>query len=439
MNKINKNISNLSWLLGIKITRILISIFISIWIAKYLGPSEYGLFNYVLSLIVLISIFSSLGLEQIFVKQLLEKNLDENLLLGSTFSLKLIGSLILIVLSLIIVLVKDENGTFIMLVSFISLSYIFKAFEVIRFWFEANLLSKESSKIDLYAMILTSIFKISLILFNAGVIWFGVSVLFEAAVLAIGLIYIYKKHHSLKLWKVYYPLMKDLLVNAWPLILAGAMYTIFTRIDQIMLGDLQDISTVGIYVSAVVLSQGWLFLPAIIAKAFYPQMITSKSENRDNYLKTTQHLLNIISFIAIFISIIITIFSHDIIFYTFGESYILAAPILALHVWGGVFTAMSAISYKYFIAENLQKTSFYRGLVGLIINIILNIILIPIYAGYGAAIATVISLVASLYLFNVLTKSTREMFFMQTKAILLFNSFNSFKYVFKLVTTRNKK
>jgi len=437
MTQINRNISNLSWLLMTRVLRIFLSIFVSIWVARYLGPTEYGLFNYVLALIALISIFSSLGLEQIFVKRLLESKKDENSLLGSAFLLKLIGSFILIALSFLIAVLKDESGVFILLVSFISLSYIFKAFEVIRFWFEAHIMSRESSQVDLYVMILSSLFKVLLIVFDAGVVWFGISVLFEAVILAIGLIIIYMKQQSILSWKVSSQLMKDLLINAWPLILAGALFTIYTKIDQIMLGDMLDNTTVGIYVAAVTLSQGWLFLPSITGKAFYPQMLNAKNESRQKYLVTTQHLLNIIAFISILVSVLITFLSTYIILLTFGESYSLSAPILALHVWGGVFTAMSAISYRYFITENLQKTSFYRGIVGLVVNIALNFVLIPIYGGVGAAVATVVSLAFSLYLFNAFTQSTREMFLMQTRAIFLVDAFSSLKYVKFLIKARN--
>lgn len=438
MSQINRNISNLSWLLVTRIFRILISIVISIWVARYLGPTEYGLLNYVLALIALISIFSSLGLEQIFVKRLLEKTEDENYLLGSAFLLKLIGSLLLIVISFTIAILKDESGVFILLIAFVSSSYIFKAFDVIQFWFEAHLLSKKSSKVDLYVMLLSATFKMLLILFGASVVWFGVGVLFEALMLAIGLIYIYMKEQSLISWRVSPELMKSLLINAWPLILAGALFTVYTKVDQIMLGDMINNTTVGIYVAAVTLSQGWLFLPSILGKAFYPEMINSKNISRKKYLETTQHLLNIIAFIAIFVSLIMTFLSSDVILITFGERYSLSGPILALHIWGGIFTAMSAISYRYFITENLQKTSFYRGLVGLVVNIVLNILLIPKYGGLGAAIATVFSLACSLYFFNAFTKSTREMFLMQTKALFLLDTFNSIKYIQQLIKMRNR-
>ena len=437
MSHTNRNISNFSWLLITRIFRILISTVVSIWTARYLGPTDYGLLNYVLAIIALFSILSTLGIEQIFVRRLLEKTEDENYLLGSAFLLKLIGALLLIVISFTIAMLKDESGVFILLITFISFSYVFKAFDVIQFWFEAHMLSKKSSRVNLYVIVLSSAFKILLILFGANLVWFGISVLFEALIISIGLIFIYIKEKSIFTWKISNKLMKRLLINAWPLILAGVLYNIYTKIDQIMLGDMINNSTVGIYVAAVTLSQGWLFLPGIVGKAFYPQMINSKKISREKYLQTTQHLLNLIALVAISVSLIMTFSSSSIILLLYGKNYSLSGYILALHIWGGVFTAMSTISYRYFIAENLQKTSFYRGVVGLVVNIILNLILIPKYGGFGAAVATVFSLAFSLYLFNILTKSTREMFLMQTKALFLYDSINSIKHIKEQIRMRN--
>lgn len=438
MNQTNKNISNFTWLFTTKVLRIIFSLVISIWVARYLGPTDYGLFNYVLSIVMLMSIFASLGLEQIFVKKLIEKKVDKNKLIGTTLLLKLVGSLFIVILALSFALMKNENEVFILLIFFISLSYIFKSFEVITFWFESQQLSKLSSKIDLYAMIISSLFKVGIILLASNIVWFGFSVLLEAILIATGLLIIYMKENSFTAWSFSLPLAKELLSSALPLILAGALYTIYTRIDQIMLGDLVGNTSVGIYVAAVVLSQGWLFIPAIVGKAFYPLMLKSKETSREKYLEITQHLLNIISFISIITSILISFLSYYLISLTFGEKYILSAPILALHVWGGIFTAMSVISYRYFITENLQKTSFYRGLVGLIVNVLLNLILIPLYQGFGAAISTVISLACSLYLFNAFSRSTREMFIMQTKAILMLETIQSIQYLVKSVKGRHK-
>ena len=63
-----------------------------------------------------------------------------------------------------------------------------------------------------------------------------------------------------------------------------------------------------------------------------------------------------------------------------------------IQIWSVIFVFLGVASSKWFIAEGLQKYSFYRTLAGAVLNVILNFILIPLYGIYGAAIATLVSL-----------------------------------------------
>lgn len=426
-----KYFSNFSWLLFIKIYRIAISLFIMIWMARYLGPEQFGLYNYALSFVVLFSILSSLGLEHIFTKELLNSPEYENELFGSSFILKLIGAFLLLIISTIIIMLYKPNDSIILyMIVIFATSYLFRALEVIKFWFEAHVQSKNSSIVEAVAISLSVFLKTLMILNEVTVGIFALAVLAESIFFAIGLVYIYiKAKNNIFLWKVSLNKMKYLIIETWPLMLAGALYTIYTKVDQIMLGDMLGNESVGLYVAAVNISQGWLFVPVIIGTAFYPAMISAKQKNEKLYYETTQHLLNLLSFLGIFVAVVVMFISEPFIALTFGESYVDSAFILTLHIWGGVFVAMSAISYRYFISEGLQKTSFYRGLVGLVVNIGLNFILIPLYGAIGAAIATVLSLMMSLYIFNLTNTKTRRMFFMQTRALFILNIFQTFKYV----------
>jgi len=430
-SKYKKYFSNFSWLLVIKVYRILITLFITIWMARYLGPEQFGLYNYALSLVVIFAVFSSLGLEHIFTKELLNKPNEESELFGSSFILKLLGSIILLILVIITILVfKPNNDTLLYMVTLFSISYLFRTLEIIRFWFEAHIQAKNSTVIEAIAISFSTLLKVLMIINEVVVEIFAWTVLSEAIFLVIGLVLIYKQaKQNIYLWKPSLGKMKYLLKEAWPLILAGALYTVYTKVDQIMLGEIVGNESVGLYVAAVNISQGWLFIPIIIGTAFYPVMINSKKNDEEKYYQITQHLLNILALLGIVIATITIFLSEPFILFAFGESYIKSSNVLILHIWGGVFVAMSAISYRYFITEGLQKTSFYRGLVGLVVNIGLNFVLIPRYGAIGAAYATVISLAASLYIFNITNHKTRRMFFMQTRALFLIDIIKTLKYL----------
>ena len=56
-----KYFTNTSWLLGERILRMAISLFVGIYVARYLGPERYGLLSYTMSFVWLFSAFLDLG------------------------------------------------------------------------------------------------------------------------------------------------------------------------------------------------------------------------------------------------------------------------------------------------------------------------------------------------------------------------------------------
>ena len=67
-----KYFKNTSWLLGERILRMAISLFVGIYVARYLGPERYGLLSYALSFVWLFSSLASFGLDDILVRELVK-------------------------------------------------------------------------------------------------------------------------------------------------------------------------------------------------------------------------------------------------------------------------------------------------------------------------------------------------------------------------------
>ena len=50
-----KYFANTSWLLGERVLRMAVSLFVGIYVARYLGPERYGLLSYTVSFVWLFS------------------------------------------------------------------------------------------------------------------------------------------------------------------------------------------------------------------------------------------------------------------------------------------------------------------------------------------------------------------------------------------------
>ncbi len=426
-----KYFKNTSWLFGHKALSIIISFPVTVWLARYLGPEQFGILNYVIAFIGLFGIFSSLGLSQIITKELLSSQDDSQLTMGSSLVLRLAGGIVLIpIVAYSITVFRPNNELLYVMALILSTTFLFQSFNIINNWFEAHVQAKYSAVIQTIVLFISVILKIVLIFMQAPLIVFIWLVFVESLISAIGLVSIYLlKVGRIFTWKVSYKKIKYLLREAYPLILSGAAYMIFIRIDQIMLGNLVGDKDVGIYAAAVKISESWMFIPTIIASSFFPAMLNARKNNYSLYLQRTQYLLNIMAVLGIVVAICTIFLASPLINLIFGENYIDSSTILIIHIWGMLFIAISIISFRYFIAEGLQIYSFYRSFAGLIINIVLNYLFIPAYGAVGAAVATVISQAVAAYLLNSISPKTRPMFFMQTKALALFGTIDAIKHI----------
>ena len=59
-----KIVSNVTWSLGGKIVNMASALFVGILVARYLGPENYGVMNYVISYVAIFTVFATFGLFQ---------------------------------------------------------------------------------------------------------------------------------------------------------------------------------------------------------------------------------------------------------------------------------------------------------------------------------------------------------------------------------------
>src|ERR1051325_10626811 len=88
---LRKIVGNTGWLLADRILRLGVGLFVGVWVARYLGPEQFGLYNYALAFAGLFGAFATLGLDSIVVRDIVSNPANKNEVLGTAFVLKLIG------------------------------------------------------------------------------------------------------------------------------------------------------------------------------------------------------------------------------------------------------------------------------------------------------------------------------------------------------------
>jgi O-antigen/teichoic acid export membrane protein len=416
-----KYFKNTAWLVSEKIFRIVVGFFVGVWLARYLGPEQFGLLTYTQSFVGLFSVFITLGLDSIVVKELLSKNNDGNILLGTAFILKLSGFFILLFFVLLFIQFTDNSNATNILIYLISFSVIFQSFNVIDFYFQSKVLSRYVVMSNAVSLFISSIIKIALILNEAPLIAFAIVMSIDTFILALGLIYFYKKQGlGFQEWKFSTAKAKYLFKQSWPMILSGIAISLYMKIDQIMISNILDNESVGYYSIAVRFSEIWLFITVAITNSLFPAILNAKKVSEAKYIQRIENLYRLLVLISLIISIFIYIFADYIVLYTFGEQYGNSIALLQLYVWSIIFVFLNNGSWKWYIAENLQHIATIRLFIGALINIALNLLWIEGYGLIGAVYATLISYAIATYFGNLLLEKTRANFYMQTKAIFTF-------------------
>lgn len=416
-----KYFRNTSWLFGEKILRMVVGLFVGIWVARYLGPEQFGLFSYAQSFVGLFTVFITLGLDAIVVKELLNKNDDNNILMGTTFFLKFIGFIIMFFIIMIAVQFTNNENLANILIYIVAFSVVFQSFNVIDFYFQSKVLSKYVVFSNSISLFISSIIKILLILNEAPLIAFAIVMTIDTFILALGLIYFYKKQGlEFKSWRFSSAKAKYLLKQSWPMILSGIAISLYMKIDQIMIANILDNESVGYYAVAVKFSELWLFITVAITNSLFPAIINAKKTSEALYLQRIENLYRLLVSISLAISVFIYLFAEYIVLYTFGEEYKDAIVLLQLYVWSIIFVFLNNGSWKWYISENLQHIATIRLFIGAFVNILLNYFWIKSYGLIGAVYATLISYAIATYFGNLLSKKTIVNFNMQTKAIFTF-------------------
>ena len=211
---------------------------------------------------------------------------------------------------------------------------------------------------------------------------------------------------------------QSLLRDSFPLVLSSALIVLYMRIDQIMIAYYLDSSQVGLYSSAVKLTESTFIIGTIICTSIFPMLQKTYTLDEKEFKSKFVQLYGILIWIGLAISFCVSLLSNEIVAITFGTAYANAAPALAINIWSCVFVFLGVAHSKLLLIRNQNMTFLNRNLIGLIINVVLNIILIPRIGIIGAAYATLISQIYVGYLHDYVFMKWRDDFWLKTKSVI---------------------
>ncbi len=412
-------ITNLLWLVAGRIFRVTIGFVIVAWMARYLGAEQFGTLNYGFALVGIFANTSRLGLHHFIVRDSVNEPANRSTILGTAFFLQLISgfiSFIAIVCTIFLLRPNDPLSRIIIII--MSASLLFQNFEVIDSWFQSQVQSKYSVIASNIAFLIMTLVRVVLLQTQAPFITFAIIVLIESILSTINYIIAYQRSgEKIQNWRANWIYAKKILKVSWPLIFSDLSVMVYIYIDQIMLGQLADFKSVGIYAVAVKLSENWVFLVLFITRSFTPYIIEGKKISEQVYYERLQKLCNLLALLFYSVAIPLAFFSTPLIVLIFGSGYTASGLVLSIHIWSSIWYCFGNVKEVWIATEELTVFAFAANFTGAIMNVVLNFWLIPIYQEVGSAIATVISYSFTVYVICFIYPPSRKFGSIMTRAL----------------------
>lgn len=409
---------NAVWLTFEKVVRVLITTFVGFYVVRYLGPQNFGVLSYALAWLAILGALTGLGLDNIVLRELVRQPDKADAILSTGMGLKLAAALIT-VLALLSLFVCFQETPGVESILIVCLSLVFQAMSVCEIFFQARAASRSVVQVQVIQSIVSSIVKLLLVYLGASLTWFLWSYVIDALMLGFAIYAIVRCESSIHISLKKFDAIraKKLLIMSFPLLLAGAATAIYMKIDLIMLESMVVPDILGAYSAAAKLSESWYFIPVAICTALTPMLLAYKQESSALFERKLKELYSMLIWGSVSVAILVTVLSAPLVKVIYGDKFLQAAELLAVHIWSGVFVCIGLINSISLLSQDRLYQNLLRTSMGAIINVVLNLLWIPLWGALGAAYATLIAYAFTAWISIVFFKNGRNEFLMTIQSI----------------------
>ncbi|GHW58291.1 TPA: flippase [Vibrio cholerae] len=414
-------INNSGWLMFDKSIRLLFGLLVSAWVARYLGPAQFGELAYVLAYLAFFQVVALLGMDGIVVRDIAKNEDKAGEILGTACILRLaVGFACWIIAIAGMAWTNGWQDRSVHITALAGASLIFQSADTIDLWFQSQSQSRRTVIAKLFAYLVSNGLKIVLILNGAPLVAFAVVMAVEVFLAASALIFAYRKYPCNQLWQLAPYRISKMLNESWPFILSGLSIIVYMRIDQLMIRQILGEAELGIYAAIIPLAMIWTFIPMTLSISFAPMVARAKQQGEYEYWLCLSKIFRGFALLGWLICIPIFLLSSLIVAILFGPEYSSGAQVLSIVIFTNLFINMGVAQSLWILNEGRSKISLYKTFVGAIVCIILNYLLIPKLGIAGAAISAVIAQFCSTVLANLFL--CRRVFLLQIKSLFLIKS-----------------
>jgi O-antigen/teichoic acid export membrane protein len=410
-------VQNSGWLIFDKILRIGLGLVVAAWVARYLGPAQFGELAYILAFIAFFQAVTSLGLDGIVVRDIAQNKERANIILGTAFMLRLATGLFCWLSAVAcMALLKDLHDSSVMLTALAGGSLIFQAADTVDLWFQSQSQSRRTVVAKITALLLSSVVKVVLIMSGAPLAAFAAVVVLDGLTAAVGLAIAYKRFPCAERWSNALSTAIQLLAESWPFILSGISIMVYMRIDQIMIKEMLGPRELGIYAAVLPLAALWQGIPMTLNVSIAPFMARKKAESEEAYWQAMQKIFKVYAFLGWLVCIPTALLAHVAVTALYGSAYQEGAIVLSIYIFTNLFINMGVAQSLWLLNDRRAIVSLVKTMSGAVIAVVCNWLLIGYYGIVGVAAVAVLAQFVSAVLTSLLF--SKRVFLMQIRSLI---------------------
>lgn len=398
-----KIFSNSLWMMAEKVISIFGLIFVTSFVAKYIGPESFGKLAFVGSIFAIVQTIAMMGTENIIFQKIAKnKKIGETMMIAS----KKIRDYIYIfctILILISLYLYTDQLTLIFGVA-TGIAIYFAVNDVYSIYFNAILKSKINAYCNIFALIISLFSRYLIAFLNMPVELLIIPIILVTIIPFYIRKYIYRKsfvtiesfpkEKILRYRKYTFEIGKKL-------ILYSLSVAILTRTSQLFLG-IHSKFDLGIYTVAMTLGNGFYFILFSIISSYFTVIYKENNIEKSHFMVARLYI--VIIFISFIIIAFLHIFGPLIVIKLYGEEYRGVNKILWVAGLWTLLAGLSTIAEKYIMKFHAYDYLKKKMIVLVIFNIFFTFYMVSFFGLNGGIWAILITEFLSFTLLNYFVK-----------------------------------
>jgi O-antigen/teichoic acid export membrane protein len=383
---------NAAWLYGGEVISKIFQIILVIVLARHYGAEIFGHYTFAISFTIMFAMLVDLGINSLIIREVARDRKSASKYLTNVLLVKSVLGIVAFVLIFIVINLLGYPAELRFLVyAFGVYNILFQISEFLKSFFKAYELMHLDSLVRLTERVISTALALYMVYIGMSLMYVAY-VFIVSAVLTMLIALVLVRKRIVGFTKgLSQPFMKKFLKKSLPFAISFALYTVYFRIDVVLINKMQGDLSTGIYTSALQLVEALLFVSILVSMAVFPLLSESYKSMKARALKIYAKTSKLLFLIGVPIVVGTLVLGDRFILLFFGNEYSDAGLILKFLMFFILFHFLNIFNTSTTFAMKRENALIKLLVAVLIIHVVMNIFLIHYHSINGAAWAKVVS------------------------------------------------